>query len=130
MGEKRSVSECEGATSCGFGGGGKVAPPDFISNHNHVGYTVLRGLFRGRAEDMGLGCVTGQIFPTATVASREEHLAVGSLTYAELLRSRRRRPCRRSSSAPYWLPARHAAEWRRRTGRRRSSFRHVAAVVS
>ena len=36
---------------------------------------------------MGLGCVTGQYFPMATVASREERLAVGSLTYAELLKS-------------------------------------------
>ena len=64
-------------------GTGKVVLPGFISTHNHVGYTF----FRGRAEDMGLGCVTGQYFPMATVASREERLAVGSLTYAELLKS-------------------------------------------
>ena len=64
-------------------GGGKVVLPGFVSTHNHVGYTF----FRGRAEDMGLGCVTGQYFPMATVASREERLAVGSLTYAELLKS-------------------------------------------
>jgi cytosine/adenosine deaminase-related metal-dependent hydrolase len=61
----------------------KVVLPGFVSTHTHVGYT----LFRGRAEDAGLGCVTGQYFPMATVASREERLAVGSLTYAELLRS-------------------------------------------
>ena len=64
-------------------GTGKVVLPGFISTHNHVGYTF----FRGRAEDVGLGCVTGQYFPMATVASREERLAVGSLTYAELLKS-------------------------------------------
>ena len=34
----------------------KVVIPGFVSAHNHVGYT----LFRGRAEDAGLGCVTGQ----------------------------------------------------------------------
>ena len=61
----------------------KVVIPGFVSTHTHVGYT----LFRGRAEDAGLGCVTGQYFPMATVVSREERLAVGSLTYAELLRS-------------------------------------------
>ena len=64
-------------------GTGKVVLPGFVSTHNHVGYTF----FRGRAEDVGLGCVTGQYFPMATVASREERLAVGSLTYAELLKS-------------------------------------------
>ena len=64
-------------------GTGKVVLPGFVSTHNHVGYTF----FRGRAEDAGLGCVTGQYFPMATVASREERLAVGSLTYAELLKS-------------------------------------------
>ena len=56
--------------------------PGFVSAHNHVGYT----LFRGRAEDAGLGCVTGQYFPMTTVVTRPERLAVGSLTYAELLR--------------------------------------------
>jgi 5-methylthioadenosine/S-adenosylhomocysteine deaminase len=60
----------------------KVVIPGLISTHNHVGYT----LFRGRAEDVGLGCVTGQYFPMTTVVTREERLAVGSLTYAELLR--------------------------------------------
>jgi 5-methylthioadenosine/S-adenosylhomocysteine deaminase len=64
-------------------GRGKVVIPGLVSTHNHVGYT----LFRGRAEDAGLGCVTGQYFPMTTVVSREERLAVGSLTYAELLRS-------------------------------------------
>ena len=64
-------------------GRGKVVLPGFISTHNHVGYTF----FRGRAEDVGLACATGQYFPMATVASREERLAVGSLTYAELLKS-------------------------------------------
>ena len=61
----------------------KVVIPGFVSTHNHVGYT----LFRGRAEDAGLGCVTGQYFPMTTVVTRAERLAVGSLTYAELLRS-------------------------------------------
>lgn len=61
----------------------KVVIPGFVSAHTHVGYT----LFRGRAEDAGLGCVTGQYFPMTTVVSREERRAVGSLTYAELLRS-------------------------------------------
>jgi 5-methylthioadenosine/S-adenosylhomocysteine deaminase len=61
----------------------KVVMPGFVSTHNHVGYT----LFRGRAEDAGLGCVTGQYFPMSTVVTRPERLAVGSLTYAELLRS-------------------------------------------
>ena len=65
------------------GGAGRVVLPGFVSTHNHVGYTF----FRGRAEDIGLGCVTGQYFPMATVATREERLAVGSLTYAELLKS-------------------------------------------
>ena len=41
----------------------------------------------GRAEDAGLGCVTGQYFPMTTVVTREERRAVGSLTYAEMLRS-------------------------------------------
>lgn len=61
----------------------KVVIPGFVSTHTHVGYT----LFRGQAEDVGLGCVTRQYFPMATVVSREERLAVGSLTYAELVRS-------------------------------------------
>ena len=64
-------------------GAGRVVLPGFVSTHNHVGYTF----FRGRAEDLGLGCVTGQYFPMATVATRDERLAVGSLTYAELLKS-------------------------------------------
>jgi 5-methylthioadenosine/S-adenosylhomocysteine deaminase len=61
----------------------KVVIPGFVSTHTHVGYT----LFRGRAEDAGLACVTGQYFPMATVVTRDERLAIGSLTYAELLRS-------------------------------------------
>jgi cytosine/adenosine deaminase-related metal-dependent hydrolase len=61
----------------------KVVAPGFVSTHTHVGYT----LFRGRAEDAGLACVTGQYFPMTAVVTREERLAVGSLTYAELLRS-------------------------------------------
>jgi 5-methylthioadenosine/S-adenosylhomocysteine deaminase len=51
----------------------KVVIPGFVSAHNHVGYT----LFRGRAEDAGLGCVTGQYFPMTTVVTRPERLAVG-----------------------------------------------------
>ena len=63
-------------------GRGKVVAPGFVNLHAHVGNTV----FRGRSEDAGFGCVTGQYFPMAAVISREERLAVGSLTYAELLR--------------------------------------------
>jgi cytosine/adenosine deaminase-related metal-dependent hydrolase len=61
----------------------KVVIPGLISTHNHVGYTM----FRGRAEDAGLGCVSGQYFPMTTVVTREERRAIGSLTYAEMLRS-------------------------------------------
>jgi cytosine/adenosine deaminase-related metal-dependent hydrolase len=61
----------------------KLVLPGFVSSHTHVGYTI----FRGRAEDAGLGCVTGQYFPMAAILSREERLAVGALPYAELLRS-------------------------------------------
>jgi cytosine/adenosine deaminase-related metal-dependent hydrolase len=61
----------------------KVVIPGLISTHNHVGYT----LFRGRAEDAGLGCVAGMYFPMSAVVTREERLAVGSLTYAEMLAS-------------------------------------------
>jgi len=61
----------------------KVVIPGFVSAHTHVGSTI----FRGRAEDAGLGCVTGMYFPMATVVTRPERLAIGSLTYAELLRS-------------------------------------------
>jgi cytosine/adenosine deaminase-related metal-dependent hydrolase len=60
----------------------KVVIPGFVSTHNHVGYT----LFRGRAEDAGLGCVAGQYFPMTTVVTRDERRAVGALTYAEMLR--------------------------------------------
>jgi cytosine/adenosine deaminase-related metal-dependent hydrolase len=61
----------------------KVVLPGFVSTHTHVGYTM----FRGRAEDAGLACVAGMYFPMTTVVTREERLAIGSLTYAELLRS-------------------------------------------
>ena len=61
----------------------KVVCPGFISTHTHVGFTI----FRGRAEDAGLACVTGHYLPMATILSRDERRAVGSLTYAELLRS-------------------------------------------
>ena len=64
-------------------GARKVVAPGFISTHNHVGYTM----FRGRAEDIGLNCVMGQYFPMNTIISRDERRAIGSLTYAELLRS-------------------------------------------
>jgi len=77
------VARYGGAAQRVVDGRGKVVAPGFVSTHTHVGYT----LFRGRAEDAGLGCVTGQYFPMATVVTREERLAVGSLTYAELLRS-------------------------------------------
>lgn len=61
----------------------KVVAPGFVSTHNHVGYTV----FRGRSEEAGLECVTGQYMPMNTIISREERRAVGSLTCAELLKS-------------------------------------------
>jgi cytosine/adenosine deaminase-related metal-dependent hydrolase len=64
-------------------GTNKVVAPGFVSTHNHVGYT----LFRGRAEDAGLSCVVGMYLPMSTIASREERRLVGSLTYAELLKS-------------------------------------------
>lgn len=64
-------------------GHGRVVAPGFISTHNHVGYTI----FRGRAEDAGLACVTGMYLPMVTVLTREERRAVGSLTYGELLKS-------------------------------------------
>ncbi|MBS35697.1 MAG: hypothetical protein CMO26_07200 [Thiotrichales bacterium] len=64
-------------------GGRKVVAPGFISTHNHLGYTV----FRGRAEEAGLECVTGQYMPMNTVITREERRAIGSLTCAELLKS-------------------------------------------
>ena len=64
-------------------GRGRVVAPGFVSTHNHVGYTI----FRGRAEDAGLACVTGMYLPMITVLTREERLAVGSLTYGELLKS-------------------------------------------
>jgi cytosine/adenosine deaminase-related metal-dependent hydrolase len=62
---------------------GKVVAPGLISTHNHVGYTI----FRGRSEDAGLNCVIGMYLPMITIVSREERRAVGSLTYAEMLRS-------------------------------------------
>ena len=64
-------------------GEGRVVAPGFVSTHTHVGYTI----FRGRSEDAGLNCVVGMYIPMHTVLRREERCAVGSLTYAELLRS-------------------------------------------
>jgi cytosine/adenosine deaminase-related metal-dependent hydrolase len=61
----------------------KIVIPGFISTHTHVGYTV----FRGRAEDTGGGNITRLYLPMAAVMQRDERLAIGSLTYAELLRS-------------------------------------------
>ena len=61
----------------------KVVSPGFISTHNHLGYTV----FRGRSEEAGLECVTGQYVPMTTILSRRERQAIGSLTAAELLKS-------------------------------------------
>jgi cytosine/adenosine deaminase-related metal-dependent hydrolase len=61
----------------------KVIAPGFVSTHNHVGYTV----FRGRSEEAGLECVTGQYMPMNTIISRDERRAIGSLTCAELLKS-------------------------------------------
>ena len=54
----------------------KVIAPGFVSTHNHVGYTV----FRGRSEEAGLECVTGQYMPMNTIISRDERRAIGSLT--------------------------------------------------
>ena len=61
----------------------KLLIPGLVSTHTHVGNT----LFRGRAEDAGLGCVGGMYLPMGVVVQPGERLAVGSLTYAELLRS-------------------------------------------
>ena len=61
----------------------KVVSPGFISTHNHLGYTV----FRGRSEEAGLECVTGQYVPMTTILTRAERQAIGSLTAAELLKS-------------------------------------------
>ena len=61
----------------------KVVSPGFISTHNHLGYTV----FRGRSEEAGLKCVTGQYVPMTTILTRAERQAIGSLTAAELLKS-------------------------------------------
>ena len=61
----------------------KLLVPGLVSTHTHVGYT----LFRGRAEDAGLGCVSGMYLPMSVVVTPEERLAVGALTYGELLRS-------------------------------------------
>ena len=83
VGPSAAVESAHPAPARVVDGAGRVVLPGFVSTHNHVGYTF----FRGRAEDVGLGCVTGQYFPMATVATREERLAVGSLTYAELLKS-------------------------------------------
>ena len=63
-------------------GKGKVVLPGFVSAHNHLGYTV----FRGRSEDIGFSCVTGQYYPMGLVMNRDERRAIGSLTLAELLR--------------------------------------------
>jgi 5-methylthioadenosine/S-adenosylhomocysteine deaminase len=64
-------------------GAGKVLIPGFVSAHTHVGYTM----FRGRAEDTGFDAITRLYVPMAAVVTRAERLAIGSLTYAELLRS-------------------------------------------
>jgi len=61
----------------------KLLIPGLVSTHTHVGYT----LFRGRAEDAGLGCVSGMYLPMGVIVSPDERLALGSLTYGELLRS-------------------------------------------
>ena len=61
----------------------KVVSPGFISTHNHLGYTV----FRGRSEEAGLECVTGQYVPMTTIITRSERRSIGALTAAELLKS-------------------------------------------
>ena len=61
----------------------KVVSPGFISTHNHLGYTV----FRGRSEEAGLDCVTGQYVPMTTIITRDERRSIGALTAAELLKS-------------------------------------------
>ena len=63
-------------------GRNRIVIPGFVSCHNHVGYT----LFRNRAEEVGSLALGGLYLPMSTVVTREERLAVGSLTYAELLR--------------------------------------------
>ena len=63
-------------------GRGKVVAPGFVSTHNHVGYTM----FRGRAEDASLDCVLGMYLPMGSIATRAERLAIGALSYGEMLR--------------------------------------------
>jgi 5-methylthioadenosine/S-adenosylhomocysteine deaminase len=64
-------------------GSGKIVMPGFVSSHTHVGYTV----FRGRVEDGGRDTFLTQLVPMAGVMTSAERLAIGSLTYLELLRS-------------------------------------------
>lgn len=61
---------------------GKIVLPGFVSAHNHLGYAV----FRGRAEDFGIGAGRRLYLPMAAVLSREERVAIGTLAAAELLR--------------------------------------------
>ena len=61
---------------------GKVVLPGFVSVHNHLGYAIFRGL----AEDFGIGAGRQLYLPMAAVLGREERLAIGTLAAAELLR--------------------------------------------
>jgi 5-methylthioadenosine/S-adenosylhomocysteine deaminase len=63
-------------------GSGKIVMPGFVSSHTHVGYSV----FRGRVEDGGRDTFLTQLVPMAGVMTSAERLAIGSLTYLELLR--------------------------------------------
>lgn len=62
---------------------GRIVLPGFVSLHNHLGYTIFRGL----SEEVGHRCVTGMYYPMGTVILDEERRAVGSLNCAELLAS-------------------------------------------
>jgi cytosine/adenosine deaminase-related metal-dependent hydrolase len=63
-------------------GSGKILMPGLVSSHTHVGYTV----FRGRVEDGGRNTFLTQLVPMAGLMTAAERLALGSLTYLELLR--------------------------------------------
>jgi cytosine/adenosine deaminase-related metal-dependent hydrolase len=82
IGDSRAVAARQPPPDRVIDGAGKVVAPGFVSTHNHLGYTM----FRGRAEDASLDCVTGMYLPMGSIATRAERLACGSLSYAELLR--------------------------------------------
>jgi 5-methylthioadenosine/S-adenosylhomocysteine deaminase len=86
IGDVGSTAEiCQRHVNCErrIDGRGKIVMPGFVCTHTHVGYTV----FRGRVEDGGRDTFLTQLVPMAAIISSAERLAIGSLTYLELLRS-------------------------------------------